>query len=69
MKVMLPACVSVYHMYAVPVGARRDPGCPETGVTDGCEPRVGCEHPVWVLGTWVLVKSTKSLSVYSCVSF
>lgn len=36
---VLPACIFVYHMYAVPAEARR---CfPGTGTMGGCEPPCG----------------------------
>ena len=39
---VLPACVSVHHVCAVPVEARRGCHIPGTGVTDSCELLCGC---------------------------
>lgn len=39
---VLSAGMSVQHVHAVPVKARRGHSIPETRVTDGCEPLCGC---------------------------
>lgn len=40
--VVLSACMSVYHMYLVPVEARNDVRSQETGVTDVRDTACGC---------------------------
>lgn len=42
---LLPAWMSVYHLYAVPMEAGEGIRTPETGVTNGCEPLYGCWEP------------------------
>ena len=41
---VLPVCISVYHVQALPKEARIGLWIPGIGVTDGCEPPCGCRE-------------------------
>lgn len=42
---VLPACLSMHGVYAVPENARRGSRIPGTGVTEGYGPPSGCWEP------------------------